>query len=53
LADSNEDGSLLQVTAEVGEYSDAPGDIVSSLKVAFALASGRRLNAAEHEKVRF
>jgi len=42
---------LLTVTPEVAEFWDAPGNVVSSLKVAFALATGTHLDAGEHKKV--
>jgi len=42
---------LLTVTAEIAEFWDAPENVVSSLKVAFALATGTHLDAGEHKKV--
>jgi general stress protein 26 len=42
---------LLTVTPDVAEFWDAPGNVVSSLKVAFALATGTHVDAGEHKKV--
>ena len=42
---------LIKVTPEQAEYWDAPGNVISSLKVAFALVRGTYPAAGKHEKV--
>ena len=42
---------LLKVTPRSAEFWDAPGNLVSSFKVAFALATGTHLDAGEHKRV--
>jgi general stress protein 26 len=42
---------LIKATPEEAEYWDAPGNVVSSVKVAFALLTGTRLGHGDHEKV--
>jgi len=53
--DSPEDPDirLLKVTPHTAEFWDAPGNLVSNLKVAFALATGAHIDAGEHKKVGF
>jgi general stress protein 26 len=43
---------LITVIPEEAEYWDAPGAVISSLKVAFALATGGQLDPGEHKTVR-
>jgi len=42
---------LIKVTPEQAEYWDAPGNVMSSLKIAFTLATGKRLGYGDHKKV--
>ena len=42
---------LIKVTPEQAEYWDAPGNVISNLKVAFALVKGAYPAAGKHEKV--
>ena len=42
---------LIKVTPEQAEYWDAPGNVISNLKVAFALVKGTYPAAGKHEKV--
>ena len=42
---------LIKVTPEQAEYWDAPGNVISNLKVAFALVKGTYPEAGKHEKV--
>lgn len=42
---------LIKVIPEHADYWDAPGNVISSLKVAFALVKGGYPDAGEHEKV--
>ena len=42
---------LIKVTPEQAEYWDAPGNVISNLKVAFALVKGTYPAAGQHEKV--
>jgi general stress protein 26 len=44
---------LIKVTPEQAEYWDAPGNMISSLKIAFTLATGKRLNYGDHKEVAF
>ena len=43
---------LIKVIPEQADYWDAPGNVISSLKVAFALVKGTYPEAGEHEKVK-
>lgn len=43
---------LIKVTPEQAEYWDAPGNVISSLRVAFALVKGTYPRAGQHEKVK-
>ncbi|MBV8566224.1 MAG: pyridoxamine 5'-phosphate oxidase family protein [Methylobacteriaceae bacterium] len=42
---------LIRVTPHEAEYWDSPGNIISSIKFAFAVATGSRPDAGQHEKV--
>jgi len=42
---------LIKVTPEQAEYWDVPGNVMSSLKIAFTLATGKRLGYGDHKKV--
>jgi general stress protein 26 len=44
---------LIKVTPQDAEYWDTPGNVVSSIKVAFALATGRHVSYGDREKVSF
>jgi general stress protein 26 len=44
---------LIKVTPLEAEYWDSPGNAISSVKVAFALATGAHVNYGEHKKVSF
>jgi hypothetical protein len=39
------------VTPQDAEYWDSPGNLVSSIKVAFALLTGAHVDYGEHKKV--
>ena len=43
---------LIKVTPEQAEYWDAPGNVISNLKVAFALVKGTYPPAGKHDKVK-
>jgi general stress protein 26 len=42
---------LIKVTPQDAEYWDSPGNLVSSIKVAFALLTGAHVDYGEHKKV--
>jgi general stress protein 26 len=42
---------LIKVTPEDAEYWDAPGNLVGSVKVAFALVTGAHVDYGEHKEV--
>jgi Pyridoxamine 5'-phosphate oxidase like len=42
---------LIKFTPEEAEYWDAPGNVVSDVKMAFALATGIHPDPGDHEKV--
>jgi general stress protein 26 len=44
---------LIRVTPQDAEYWDTPGNLVSSIKVAFALATGKHVRYGDREKVSF
>jgi general stress protein 26 len=44
---------LIRVRPDEAEYWDTPGNVVSSIKVAFALATGAHVDYGEHKKVAF
>jgi general stress protein 26 len=44
---------LIKVTPRDAEYWDTPGNVVSSFKVAFELATGKHVSYGDHEKVSF
>jgi general stress protein 26 len=44
---------LIKVTPQDVEYWDTPGNVVSSIKVAFVPATGKRVSYGDHEKVAF
>jgi general stress protein 26 len=44
---------LIKVTPLDAEYWDSPGNAISSIKVAFALATGAHVHYGEHKKVSF
>lgn len=44
---------LIKVRPEEAEYWDSPGNLVSSVKVAFALLTGAHVNYGEHKNVSF
>jgi general stress protein 26 len=44
---------LIKVTPRDAEYWDTPGNVVSSFKVAFVLATGRHVSYGDHQKVTF
>ena len=44
---------LIKVVPEHADYWDAPGNVMSSLKVAFTLTTGKRLDYGDHKKVAF
>ena len=44
---------LIKVTPLEAEYWGSPGNVISSIKVAFALATGARVDYGEHKKVSF
>lgn len=44
---------IIKVVLQEGEYWDAPGNLVSNLNIAFALATGRYPDAGEHKQVKF
>jgi general stress protein 26 len=41
---------LIKFRPERAEYWDAPGNLISSLKVAFAIATGAHVHYGDHEK---
>jgi hypothetical protein len=41
------------VTPQDAEYWDTPGNVVSSIKVAFVFATGKHVSHGDHEKVAF
>ena len=47
------DVTLLKVDVTEAEYWDSPGNVISSIMVAFALATGARVDYGEHKKVSF
>ncbi|MBV8838461.1 MAG: pyridoxamine 5'-phosphate oxidase family protein [Alphaproteobacteria bacterium] len=51
--DSPEDPNirLIKVTPRDGEYWDSPGNLVSSVKVAWSLATGAEIDYGEHKKI--
>jgi general stress protein 26 len=44
---------LIKVTPQDAEYWDTPGNVVSSIKVAFVLATGKHVSYGDHTKVSF
>jgi len=44
---------LIRVRPDEAEYWDTPGNVVSSIKVAFALATGAHVDYGDHKKVAF
>jgi general stress protein 26 len=44
---------LIKVTPQDAEYWDTPGNVVSSIKVAFVFATGKHVSHGDHEKVAF
>jgi general stress protein 26 len=44
---------LIKVRPEEAEYWDSPGNVVSSVKVAFALLTGTQVNYGDYQKVSF
>jgi general stress protein 26 len=44
---------LIKVTPQDAEYWDTPGNVISSIKVAFVLATGKHVNYGDREKVSF
>ncbi len=44
---------LVKVTPEDAEYWDSPGNLISSVKVAFALATGSHVDYGEHQRASF
>jgi general stress protein 26 len=44
---------LIKVTPEEAEYWDSPGNVVSGVKVAFALLTGAHVDYGEHKKISF
>ena len=44
---------VIKVVPHEGEFWDAPGNLVSNLNIAFALATGRYPDAGEHKQVKF
>jgi general stress protein 26 len=42
---------VITVTPEDAEYWDAPGNVISNLRVAFAVVTGRHLDPGDHGKV--
>ena len=51
-APDNPNLKLITVRPEEAEYWDAPGSLISSIKVAFALATGTRIDPGTHKAVR-
>jgi general stress protein 26 len=47
----NPDIRLLRVVPEEAEYWDAPGNLISDFKVAFAMITGGYPDAGEHKKI--
>jgi general stress protein 26 len=44
---------LIKVTPQDAEYWDTPGNVVTSFKVAFVLATGKHVSYGDREKVEF
>jgi general stress protein 26 len=44
---------LVRVRPDEAEYWDTPGNVVSSIKIAFALATGAHVDYGDHKKVAF
>ncbi len=42
---------LIKVRPEEAEYWDSPGNLISSVKIAFAIATGAHINHGDHKKV--
>src|SRR3954451_4128107 len=42
---------IIAVTPEEAEYWDAPGNLISNLKVAFTMMTGKHLDPGDHKKV--